>query len=430
MNIKNRLSDERILDKLIANDTEMVTAVFFSPGEYRNRFVEAIKQMLNVDSGYHQYIINYYLQSLKASHGKKLKSFRKLLLNVGLEQILLDEFLFFLSRRKNFKQDSKTINDLLKCPDDSKLFTYIWGNGEKYDVDINIEIAIIQQVYGVAPEFEDLKRQLRNHLCKNSRKLLLKYDFQESFATWCHDMVLHFIEGKPRVDIITSKCKSSLDTFLKMECNNSKYGLEKMVNGFKINEEPVIGFDDFTQTLHTVFIANGYKDFKRFNYECSIFAYVLMISKHLLLKMKRDEEKRRGLHIKKETKKELREKEFQIKKEQLANQARLLIEVLDIPGSKAYFGIENEENTLETMKYIMEEIHLKCSSNKDKTEKRKVLLNKLGKTGSYVKLLEFRARAIIDKIQPKLTRLLMEKGSRPFTDIENALYNTLIANDK
>ena len=135
-------------------------------------------------------------------------------------------------------------------------------------------------------------------------------------------------------------------------------------------------------------------------------------------------------HKHKETKKELKEKEFQIKKERLANQAKLLINVLEIPGSKAFFGIENEKDTLEAMKFIMEEIHIKCSSNKDKAEKRKALLKKFGKSEGYVKLMEFKARAIIDKIQPKLTQLLMEKDHRPFNEIENKLYNTLFANDK
>lgn len=430
MSITNQLSDECILDKLIANDTEMITAVFVTPGKYKARLVEAINQMLNVDSRYHQYIINYYLQSLRASQCKKLKSFRKLLLDVRLEQILLDDFLFFLSRRKHFKEDSKTLNELLGSPDDSELVNRIWGDGKQYDEDIGNEISTILKVYGKAPEFAELKQQLQHHLCKNPRKLILKYDYQESLDTWCRGMAHHFIEGKPRVDIITSKSKTSLNTFLKKECNSSKYGLGRMVKGFKVKGTPVIKFDDFAQTLYTNFINNDYKDFLRFHYDCSIFAYVLKISKNLLLKLKTEEEKRLGLHIKKETKKELKEKEYQIKKERLANQTKLLIEVLEIPGSKAYFGIVNEENTLEAMKYVMEEIHIKCSSNKDKAKKRKALLKKFGKSEGYVKLLEFRAKAIIDKIRPKITQLLLEKDDRPFSEIENKLYNALFENDK
>ena len=430
MNIKNQLSDERILDKLIANDSEMIMAVFFTPGKYRNRLAEAINQMLKVDSDYHQHIINCYLQSLKASRCKKLKSFRKLLLDVGLEQILLDDFLFFLSRRKHFKEDSKTINELLGSPNDSKLVSSIWGDGGKYDKDIEKEIATIMEVYGEAPDFSDLKQQLHKHLCRNPRKFIQKYDYQESLETWYHNMAHYFIEGKPRVDLITSKSKTALNAFLKKECNSNKYGIRRMVKGFKVNGETIIEFDDFAQTLYTTFLNNGYKDFLRFKYECSIFAYILTISKNLLLKLKYEEEKRRGLHTKKETKKELKEKEFQIKKERLANQAKLLINVLEIPGSKAFFGIENEKDTLEAMKFIMEEIHIKCSSNKDKAEKRKALLKKFGKSEGYVKLMEFKARAIIDKIQPKLTQLLMEKDHRPFNEIENKLYNTLFANDK
>ena len=430
MNNKEKLSDVCILDKLIANDTEIINMVFISPGKYRMRLEAAIQKTLNVDKSYYQYIIDIYLKSLKGSKGKKLKSFRKQIPDMPLEQILLDDFLFFLVRRKHFQDDCETLMDMLECPDDSKLISYLWGNGNKYDDDIRTEIALLQQTYGQSADFEILKQQLHDHLCKDPKKLLLKYDYQNSLENWCHEIAHYFIEGKPRVDLIISQGKSSLKIFLKKECNRGKYRLGRMVNDYKIEGESFITFNDFTQTICTILIENDYKVFRKLNFECSIFAYVLTISKNLLIKLKYAEEKERGLHPKKPTKKEQKEKETQVKAEQLATQAKLLMDVLKIPGSKRYFGIDHEDGTLDAMKYVMEEIHLKCHSNKDKTEKRKALLKKYGKSKSYVKLLEFRAKEIVDKIQPRLFQLLMEKGYRPFSEIENKLYDTLLANEK
>lgn len=429
MNNKEQLSDVCILDKLIANDTMMVNTIFNSPSKYRLRLEAAIKEVLNVDKRYYQQIIDLYLQSLSASKGKKLKSFKKQMPNLQLEQILLNDFLFFLVRRKHFQFDYQTLNDLLNCPDDSKLIAYIWGDGKKYDDDIKQEIATIQQVYGQSVVFETLKQQLYDHLSNNPKKLLIKYDYQVSLDHWCHDMAGYFIEGKPRVDLIVSEGKTALMIFLKKEFNKQKYGLREMVRNYKIEGGSFITFKEFVQTICTIIIENDYKIFRKLNFECSIFDYVMTISRNLLIKLKYAEEKRRGLHPKKPTKKEQKEKETQIKAEQLATQAKLLMDVLKIPGCKQYFGIDHEDGTLDAMKYVMEEIHLKCYTNKDKKEKRKALLKKYGKSKSYVKLLEFRAKVIVDKIQPKLFQLLTEKDFRPFTDIENKLYNTLLANE-
>ena len=118
--------------------------------------------------------------------------------------------------------------------------------------------------------------------------------------------------------------------------------------------------------------------------------------------------------------------ELKVKAQELEHQALLLINALMIPGSKEYFEIDKEDETVEAMKYIMEEIHLKCSTNEEKRERRKTLRNEFGKSDGYINLMEFRAKEIVAKIQSKLLSISKEQKGRALSPIESQLYEILL----
>lgn len=416
-----------ILDKLIAKDAEVIDMVFFSPSIYRQRLDLVIQETLQeTASESHSTIIRYYLQHLFKSGCKRLKEMRQATKDLPFEQLLQDDFIFFLVHRKSIKTDFHIVEELLKYNDDRKIADYMWGNGAKYDDMIHQESIIIQRVYGKPIDEPTYKSLLHDYLYKRPRHLFMKFDFLMSLDQWCQNTAHHFIEGKPRIDLIMSQQGASLNTFLRKECGQEKIVLEKIVDSFKINGVPFISFDDFVQTYIEKIIRTKFKDFEKFNYECSIFSYVSTITRNLLLSLKHEEEKRLGLQPTKLTKKCKREELVRVKAQELEHQALLLINALMIPGSKEYFEIDKEDETLEAMKYIMEEIHLKCSTNEEKRERRKTLRNEFGKSDGYINLMEFRAKEIVAKIQSKLLSISKEQKKRVLSPIEDQLYEVLL----